>query len=205
MWRLAWHGNRRVYHSTDYCRRCRHYHPYLKQRNRIDLLSHSPGRGGWNAIYVMFKHKAWKIICPQWTGNHSRPALKAKQGKSVGFDSCDRPSNLTQIGFKSSIFQPTWPWNLMDDLKKQYGTSSILRHWCCPSLLIHRWIQTGVTVLKRSIWVKIKNVSDLGPWPFAWTSLLPLVITPENFIMMRWWEHSDKCEADEQMDGLNHS
>ena len=29
-----------------------------------------------------------------------------EQGKSEGFDSCDRPSNLTQIGFKSSIFQP---------------------------------------------------------------------------------------------------
>ena len=28
-----------------------------------------------------------------------------EQGKSEGFDSCDRPSNLTQIGFKSSIFQ----------------------------------------------------------------------------------------------------
>ena len=41
------------------------------------------------------------------------------QGKSEGFDSCDRPSNLTQIGFKSSIFQPVWPWNLMDDPKKQ--------------------------------------------------------------------------------------
>ena len=26
--------------------------------------------------------------------------------QSEGFDSCDRPSNLTQIGFKSSIFQP---------------------------------------------------------------------------------------------------
>ena len=26
--------------------------------------------------------------------------LKKTQGKSEGFDSCDRPSNLTQIGFK---------------------------------------------------------------------------------------------------------
>ena len=26
--------------------------------------------------------------------------IKKKQGKSEGFDSCDRPSNLTQIGFK---------------------------------------------------------------------------------------------------------
>ena len=42
-----------------------------------------------------------------------------EQGKSEGFDSWDRPSNLTQTGFKSSIFQPVWPWNLMDDPKKQ--------------------------------------------------------------------------------------
>ena len=38
--------------------------------------------------------------------------------QSEGFDSCDRPSKLTQIGFKSSIFQPMWPRNLMDDPEK---------------------------------------------------------------------------------------
>ena len=53
-----------------------------------------------------------------------------KQDKSEGFDSCDRPSNL-KLGFKSSIFQPVWPWNLMDDLEKQYGTSSILSQALC--------------------------------------------------------------------------
>ena len=42
-----------------------------------------------------------------------------QQGKSEGFDSCDRPSNLAQIWSKSSIFCPLWPWNLMDDLGKQ--------------------------------------------------------------------------------------
>ena len=57
-----------------------------------------------------------------------------KQGKSEGFDSCDRPSNLTQIGFKSSIFQPVWPWNLMDDPKKTiehlfYATLSFVQHF----------------------------------------------------------------------------
>ena len=41
-----------------------------------------------------------------------------KQGKSEGFDTCDRPSNLTQIGLKSYIFQPMWSWNLMDDPEK---------------------------------------------------------------------------------------
>ena len=45
-------------------------------------------------------------------------SIPAKQGKSEGFDSCDRPSYLTQTGFKSLIFQPVWPWYLMDDQKK---------------------------------------------------------------------------------------
>ena len=30
---------------------------------------------------------------------------------------------------------------------------------------------------------------DLWPWPFAWTLRWSLVITPENFMMIRWWEH----------------
>ena len=63
--------------------------------------------------------------CPQCQWNIS------EQVKSEGFDSCDRPYNLTQIGFKSSTFQPVWPWNLMDDLEKQWGTSSILCQALC--------------------------------------------------------------------------
>ena len=48
------------------------------------------------------------------TPSHSlwrHDAMEIKQDKSEGFDSCDWPSNLTQNGFKSSIFQPAWPWN----------------------------------------------------------------------------------------------
>ena len=41
---------------------------------------------------------------------------------------------------------------------------------------------------------------DLWPWPFAWTSLLSLVITPENFMMIRWLEHSQKGVTDRQTD-----
>ena len=41
-----------------------------------------------------------------------------EQGKSEGFDSCDLPTNLTQIGYKSLTFQPMWPWILIDDLEK---------------------------------------------------------------------------------------
>ena len=59
---------------------------------------------------------------------------KIQQGKSEGFDSCDRPTNLTQIGFKSSIFSAHvtlkfdgWPrkiiWHLF------YATWSFLHHF----------------------------------------------------------------------------
>ena len=108
----------------------------------------------------------------------------------------------------------------------------------CAAFHSHWWIQTGVTVQKRPIWVKfddflsrvtlkynraplLSNIKlyasfswdvnsnwsyspetakmgydlcdlDLWPWPFAWTSLLSLVITPENFVRIRWWEHSQE-------------
>ena len=73
----------------------------------------------------------------------------------------------------------------------------------CASFHHHMWIQTGVTVWKRLSWVltSVTLTFDLWPWPFAWTSLLSLVITHENFMMIRWWEHSQKGVTDRQTDG----
>ena len=67
----------------------------------------------------------------------------------------------------------------------------------------HMSIQTGVTVRKQLSWVvtSLTLTFDLWPWPFAWTLLLSLVITPENFMMIRWWEHSQKGVINRQMDG----
>ena len=43
---------------------------------------------------------------------------------------------------------------------------------------------------------------DLWPWPCAWVSLLSLVIIPENFMMIRWWEHSENVwRTERRMDG----
>ena len=66
----------------------------------------------------------------------------------------------------------------------------------------HMWIQTGVTVRKRLSWVvtSVTLTFDLWPWRFAWTLLWSLVITPENFMMIRWWEHSQKGGTDRQTD-----
>ena len=77
--------------------------------------------------------------------------------------------------------------------------------WCyfklCASFVNLKW----VTVRKRLSWVltTVTLTFDLWPWPFAWISLLSLVITPENVIMIQWWEHSEKsCDrrTDRQTD-----
>ena len=52
------------------------------------------------------------------------------------------------------------------------------------------WVVTSVTL-----------TFDLWPWPFAWTLPWSNLITPENFMMIRWWEHSQKGVTDGQTDG----
>ena len=72
----------------------------------------------------------------------------------------------------------------------------------CASFHHYLWIQTGVTVRKWLRWVLTSVILtfDLWPWPFAWTLLLSLVITPENFMMIRWWEHNQKGVTDKRTD-----
>ena len=41
---------------------------------------------------------------------------------------------------------------------------------------------------------------DLWHWPFTWMSLLSLVISPENSMVIRWWEHGGKGVAGGQTD-----
>ena len=55
---------------------------------------------------------------------------------------------------------------------------------------------------ETKIWVvtSLTLTFDLWPWPFAWTLPWSNVITPENFMMIRWWEHSQKGVTDGQTD-----
>ena len=68
----------------------------------------------------------------------------------------------------------------------------------CGSFHSQWWFQTGVTVRKRLHGVMTSVTLTFGLWhrPFAWTSLLSMVITPENFMMIRWEEHSEKGVTD---------
>ena len=112
---------------------------------------------------------------------------------AIGEFKLELQSGNAQFGSKLMIFWAVWPWNLTDDLEKRQGTSPKQ-----PKLYVsfhnHMWIKTGGTVWKRLSWVmtSVTLTFDLWPWTFAWTSLLSLVITPDNFVMIRWQEHSEK-------------
>ena len=73
----------------------------------------------------------------------------------------------------------------------------------CASFHSHWFIQSGVTVRKRLNWVltSLTLTFYFWPWPFAWTSLLSLVITPQTFMMIRWWEYSAKGVKGRWTDG----
>ena len=73
----------------------------------------------------------------------------------------------------------------------------------CASFHHHIWIQTGVTVRKQlsGVMTSVTLTFDLWPWTLAWASFLSMVITPENFMMIRWQEHSEKSVTDGQTGG----
>ena len=78
-----------------------------------------------------------------------------KQGKSEGFDSCDRPSNL-KLDSNRQFFRPCdreiW-WMTL-----QNNRAPLLCYLkLCASFRSHWWIQTWVTVRKCPIWVKFDN------------------------------------------------
>ena len=99
-----------------------------------------------------------------------------------------------------------WPLDLMDDLEKQWGTSSEQHEALCI-IYHHMSILTEITVREwlSRVLTSVTLTFDPWPWPFARTLLWSLAITPKNFMMIRWGEH--RCErrrdgrTDRQTDG----
>ena len=96
-----------------------------------------------------------------------------KQGKSEGFDSCDRPSNL-KLDSNHQFFRPcdrkiwwmnskNWQFSVLCNLDiwrmtLQNNRAPLLCHFkLCVSFHTHWRIQISVTVRKRPIWVKFDD------------------------------------------------
>ena len=106
-----------------------------------------------------------------------------QQGKSEKFDSCDRPSYLkldSNHRFFSQCDLEIW-WMIWKNNR------ALLLYYVklCASLQIYRWIQTGVNVRKRSIRVKIGDISShvnlkLNGWP--WKTIEHLFYITLSFV-----------------------
>ena len=146
-------------------------------------------RWPWKTIAHLF------YILPQALCIISQPSVNSNWSYSP-----ETPNSVINVPFRVKIvyFLPRvtlkfdgWPW------KKNRAPTP---HQVCASFHCHMWIQTGVMVRKWLNWVltSVTLTFDLWPWPFAWTSLWSLVITLENFMMIQWWEHSEKNVTDGQ-------
>ena len=127
-------------------------------------------------------------------GRHSSSSF-VHHFTAIGEFKLELQSGNSQLWSNSTIFLAVWPWNLTDDLQKQYGTSPKQHQALCitsSSYVNSNWSYSLETAKLGYDFYDL----DLWPWTFAWTSLLSLVITPENFVMIRWWEHSQKGVMD---------
>ena len=106
-----------------------------------------------------------------------------QQGKSEGFDSCDRPSNFkldSNHQFFRSCDREIW-W------MTSKNNRALLLYYVklCASFQIHWWIKTGFTVQKRSIRVDIGDILSrvtlkFDGWP--WKTIAHLFYATSSFV-----------------------
>ena len=85
---------------------------------------------------------------------------------AIGEFKLELESGNAQSGSNAALFRAVWPWNLTDDLEN--NRAPLLCYFkLCASFRNHWWIQTGVRVRKRPIWVKFDaflEPCDLEIW-----------------------------------------
>ena len=99
---------------------------------KLELLSGNAQFGSKSVIFftrvtLIFDGWPWKTI-----GRFFYATLSfVHHFKAIVEFKLELQSGNTQFRSKSAIFCPLWPWNLMHDLEKQWGTSSMLLQAFC--------------------------------------------------------------------------
>ena len=75
---------------------------------------------------------------------------------AIGDFKLELQSGKAQFGSNSTIFRAVWPWNLTMTLRNNRAPLQCYFK-LCASFCSHWWIQTGVTVRKRPIWIKFDD------------------------------------------------
>ena len=155
--------------------------------------SYSPETANWGQNQRFFEPCDLAIWCMTLKNNRAPLLFYFKLCASFRSHWCPETPNLGQIRqFLELCDLEIWRMTLKNNrapLLSNIKLSATFHH--------QMWIQTGVTVWKRlnGIMTSVTLTFDLWPWPFAWTSR-SMVITPENFRMIQWWEHNEKGVTD---------
>ena len=95
-----------------------------------------------------------------------------------------RISERSLFGSKTAIFCPVWPWNLTDDLEKNNKAPFLCYFKLRASFHGHQSIQTGVTIRKCSIRVKINLFLAANKQLYEWFSLSVCLSVRHTFLTM---------------------
>ena len=97
---------------------------------------------------------------------------------------------LARVAFKSC----GWHWKTIGHLF--HATSSSVYHFvaiCEFKLELRNWAKFVLTSVNLTV--------DLWSWTFVWTSLLSMLFTAENFMMIWWQEHFERSVTGGQTGG----
>ena len=127
-----------------------------------------------NKAPLLYRFKLWPLFCSHlWIRTRVTVQKPMIWVKIVNFVAC------VTLKFDG------WPQNTTGHLF--YATSSFIHHfiaiWGFKLEFKSGNAQLGSNHRNAQIGVKFW---PMWPWPFAWTSLLSMVITPENFMI--WWD-----------------
>ena len=122
----------------------------------------------WVKIGDYFSSVTFKFDrCPWKTIGHLSYTTSSFVHHFLTIGEFELESGKAQFRSKSVIFCPLWPWNLMHDWKTLGYLPLLCYVKLCASFYSHQWIQTGVTIGKHPIRVKISIFCHVGPWNFT--------------------------------------
>ena len=183
IWRMTLKNNRA--HLLGYFKLSASFHSHLWNQNEATVRKHQIWvKIGELMSRVTLKFDRW----PRKTIGHLFYAISSFVHHLI--DICEFKIELqsgnAKFGSKSAFHVPCdleiWRMTL-----KKNRAPLLCYFKLCASFHSHPWIQTDVTVRKRLSYVltSVTLTFDLWPWPFEWISLLSLVITPGNFMVIR--------------------
>ena len=109
-------------------------------------------------------------------------------------NSCEKHCFMCRVTLKFD----GWPWKTIAYLF--YTTPSFVHNF----IKIYDFkleLQSGNNQIRaKCALTPVTLTFDFWPWPFAWTLPLSMVLTPENFMTIQWWEHSEKVVTDRRTD-----